>query len=145
MSVAGGSIDPMGQITLALLSAEDIGLRLEASAEAAAAWLACRRAVGLVVRTSQTSPAEREAVRALSDRVRIASAWAHSVGTGAEGKDLDALVVVSPDAALLELVAAECRGGQRILVFGAEPGALRRLEELGAVRLAPAGSTRAAA
>lgn len=140
MSVVDGTVEDMGQYSLAHVGLAAGLPGLGEGADLVASWLKSCQAVGLVVSTSQTSVAEKEAVRELSRRLDIRSAWAHSVGTGPGGKDLDALVVVAPDAELLDWVAAECDGAApRVVVVLASAAAVRALSALGSVDLRTSG------
>ncbi|WP_147440473.1 hypothetical protein [Mycetocola tolaasinivorans] len=97
------------------------------AAAAAASWLGSSRRAGLVVSTSHTSESERALVRAVTDRIPVRGAWAHSVRHGNRGIDgLDALIVVAPDAELLEWVIARA-GEEPVVVLGANAHATEAL------------------
>lgn len=67
-----------------------------------AEWARGFTRVGLVVASSSTSRRERELVAAVTDRVEIAAAWAHTVRPEADLYGFDALLVIAPDAGVFE-------------------------------------------
>ncbi|MFZ4843304.1 hypothetical protein [Mycetocola saprophilus] len=101
------------------------------AAAAAASWLGAGQQVGLVVSTSHTSESDRALVRAVTERISVRSAWAHSVRHGAATEGLDAIIVVAPDAELLEWVidrfGARPGSGPGVVVLGASGPAVQAL------------------
>lgn len=82
----------------------------QASAQLAQ-WARGYRRVGLVVASSSTSRRERDLVSAVSDRVPIAAAWAHTVRPEASVDGFDALLVIAPDAGVFEWLEGFRGGG----------------------------------
>ncbi|WP_187977245.1 hypothetical protein [Mycetocola sp. JXN-3] len=101
------------------------------AAAAAASWLGAGQQVGLVVSTSHTSESDRALVRAVTERIPVRSAWAHSVRHGAATEGLDAIIVVAPDAELLEWVidrfGARLGSSPDVVVLGASGPAVQAL------------------